>query len=204
MSRARSTRWRRSWPPDEAPHPHHRRAGRRRGDRRRGADIVEPLAHVIDWLEPVGTIFIRLITMVVVPLVIASLFVGVASLGDVRRLGRIGGWTLVYFLGTTALAAIIGTAVALAAGVGAGLDPSVRDAIAGRFASAGSERQRRRGLGAVAPADGHGHGAAESHRRRGAGRPARGHLRGRPLWRGGDDAGCGAPAAARRVLLRRE
>ena len=55
---------------------------------------LEPLAHVIDWLEPVGTIFIRLITMVVVPLVIASLFVGVASLGDIRRLGRIGGRTL--------------------------------------------------------------------------------------------------------------
>ena len=52
-------------------------------------------------LEPVGTVFIRLITMVVVPLVIASVFVGVASLGDVRALGRVGGKTLLYFLGTT-------------------------------------------------------------------------------------------------------
>lgn len=102
------------------------------------ARYVGPLAHAIDWLEPVGTIFIRLITMVVVPLVIASLLVGVASLGDVRRLGRIGGVTLAYFVATTVLAAIIGVTVALAAGVGAGLDPSVRDAIAGRFASAGS------------------------------------------------------------------
>lgn len=99
---------------------------------------VEPVARIVGWLEPAGTIFIRLITMVVVPLVIASLFVGVASLGDVRRLGRIGGRTLAYFLGTTVIAAIIGTAVALAAGVGTGLDPSVRDSIASRFESAGT------------------------------------------------------------------
>jgi DAACS family dicarboxylate/amino acid:cation (Na+ or H+) symporter len=87
----------------------------------------------VAWLEPAGTIFIRLITMVVVPLVIASLFVGVTSLGDIRRLGRIGGRTLVYFLVTTLFAAAIGTTVALVAQVGTGLDPAVRDSIAGRF-----------------------------------------------------------------------
>jgi Na+/H+-dicarboxylate symporter len=48
-------------------------------------------------IEPIGTAFIRLITMVMVPLVVASLFVGIAALGDVRRLGRIGGKTLGYF-----------------------------------------------------------------------------------------------------------
>lgn len=101
------------------------------------ARYVDPLARAIDWLDPIGTMFIRLITMVVVPLVIASLLVGVASLGDIRRLGRIGGTTLAYFLLTTACAAIIGTTVALTAAVGTGLDPSVRDAIAGRFASGG-------------------------------------------------------------------
>ena len=94
---------------------------------------VPALAAIVEWLEPAGTIFIRLITMVVLPLVIASLFVGVTSLGDIRRLGRIGGRTLAYFLVTTLLAAIIGTAVALAAQVGTGLDPAVRDSIASRF-----------------------------------------------------------------------
>jgi Na+/H+-dicarboxylate symporter len=68
--------------------------------------------------------------MVVLPLVIASLFVGVTSLGDIRKLGRIGGRTLAYFLVTTVLAAIIGTAVALVAQVGTGLDPPVRDSSA--------------------------------------------------------------------------
>jgi DAACS family dicarboxylate/amino acid:cation (Na+ or H+) symporter len=104
------------------------------------ARSVPALAAVVEWLEPAGTIFIRLITMVVLPLVIASLFVGVTSLGDIRRLGRIGGRTLAYFLITTVLAAIIGTAVALVAGVGTGLDPAVRDSIASRFNPPGSQQ----------------------------------------------------------------
>lgn len=102
------------------------------------ARYVPALATVVAGLEPVGTIFIRLITMIVVPLVVASLFTGVASLGDVRRLGRIGGRTLLYFLATTVAAALIGVSVALAAGLGTGLDPAVRDAIASRFSSAGT------------------------------------------------------------------
>lgn len=102
----------------------------------------EGLATVVGWIEPLGTIFIRLITMVVVPLVIASLFTGVASLGDVRKLGRIGGRTLAYFLVTTVLAAVIGTAVALSAGIGAGLDPAFRDAITSRFEAAGTNATR--------------------------------------------------------------
>ena len=102
---------------------------------------VEGIAWAVTVLEPFGTIFIRLISMVVLPLVIASLFTGVASLGDPRRLGRIGGRTLIFFLGTTILAAIIGTVVALAGGAGAGLDPAVRDAIANRFESAGTTAQ---------------------------------------------------------------
>lgn len=108
---------------------------------------VDVIAWIVTGLEPFGTIFIRLISMVVVPLVIASLFTGVASLGDARRLGRIGGRTLVYFLATTILGAIIGTAVALTAGAGAGLDPSVRDAIANRFESTGRTAQSN--VGAV-------------------------------------------------------
>lgn len=72
-------------------------------------------------IEPVGIAFIRLVSMVVVPLVIASVFVGVASLGDVRSLGRIGGKTLLYFLVTTLIAAAIGLVVATVSGIGTGL-----------------------------------------------------------------------------------
>ncbi len=64
-----------------------------------------------DWLrkglillEPFGFAFIRLISMVVVPLVVSSLFVATSSFGDTRRLAGVGGKTLAYFLVTTLIA----------------------------------------------------------------------------------------------------
>ena len=70
--------------------------------------------------ETIGTLFIRSITMVVIPLVVASLLVGIATLGDIRTLGRVGGKTFAYFLGTTVAAALIGLMIATAGRVGQG------------------------------------------------------------------------------------
>ncbi|MDP2956060.1 MAG: dicarboxylate/amino acid:cation symporter [Longimicrobiales bacterium] len=88
------------------------------------------------FLEPLGTAFVRLISMVVVPLVVASLFVGTCSLGDVRRLGRIGGRSLAYFLVTTLVASTLGLYLAVLVRPGAAVDPAVRDEIAAAYASA--------------------------------------------------------------------
>ncbi len=63
---------------------------------------------LVDSTAWIGRLFLALIEMVVVPLVFFSLLVGVASLGDVRRLGRLGVRTLVFFLCTTAVALVIG------------------------------------------------------------------------------------------------
>ncbi len=82
-------------------------------------------AAAVSYLEPVGTVFIRLITMVVVPLVVASVFVGVASLGDIRSLGRVGAKTLIFFFATTLVAALIGLLVATTANVGGGAGFSI-------------------------------------------------------------------------------
>jgi Na+/H+-dicarboxylate symporter len=59
-------------------------------------------------LKPIGTIFIRLISLIVVPLVFVSLFLGTASMGDLKKLGRIGAKTLLYYITTTIIAIIIG------------------------------------------------------------------------------------------------
>jgi Na+/H+-dicarboxylate symporter len=83
--------------------------------------------------EPLGTAFIRLISMVVVPLVVASLFVGTCSVGDIRRLGRIGGRSLAYFVVTTLVASAIGLYLAVLVNPGASLDPDVRDQIAAEY-----------------------------------------------------------------------
>ncbi|HKM39672.1 MAG TPA: dicarboxylate/amino acid:cation symporter [bacterium] len=71
-------------------------------------------------LKPVGDLFIRLIKMLIAPMVFASLVVGASSIGDVRKLGRVGGKTLVYFLVTTAIAIVIGLIFALVLQPGAG------------------------------------------------------------------------------------
>ncbi len=85
--------------------------------------LLGPRAVVI---EPIGKAFIRMITMVVVPLVFASLVVGTASLGSIKRLGRIGVKTISYYLITTAIAVSIGLLLANAIQPGAGLDESVK------------------------------------------------------------------------------
>lgn len=63
---------------------------------------------IITWMSPVGDLFMRMLKMVIVPLVFASLLVGVAGLGDIRKLGRMGGRTFVVYLATTAIAVTIG------------------------------------------------------------------------------------------------
>lgn len=78
---------------------------------------------------PVGQIFLRLLLMTVVPLVFCSITLGVAGLGDVRRIGRAGGRTLFYFLFSTAISATIGIVLVNLAHPGAGLDPAVRQAL---------------------------------------------------------------------------
>jgi DAACS family dicarboxylate/amino acid:cation (Na+ or H+) symporter len=60
---------------------------------------------------PVGQVFLRLLFMVVMPLVFASIALGVAGVGDIRKAGRIGGKAIGYFFVTTALACTLGLLV---------------------------------------------------------------------------------------------
>lgn len=62
----------------------------------------------VDATEWLGRLFLAMIKMVVVPLVFFSLILGIASLGDFRKLGRMGGMTLGFFTLTTTLALTIG------------------------------------------------------------------------------------------------
>ena len=68
-----------------------------------------------------GEVFLRLLKMMVVPLVMASVMSGIIGLGDVRKLGRPGGRTILFYLATTVLAVITGLATVntIQPGVGA-------------------------------------------------------------------------------------
>ena len=82
----------------------------------------EPALPFINWwIAPIGTIFINLIKMMIVPVVLCSLVVGMTSLGDTTKLGRIGIKTILLYLVTTAIAIVIGFGVAGLAHPGVGL-----------------------------------------------------------------------------------
>ncbi|WP_428311801.1 glutamate/aspartate:proton symporter GltP [Hydrocarboniphaga sp.] len=77
---------------------------------------------ITNVLTPGGQIFIRLIKMIVLPIVLASLVVGIAGIGDAKKLGRIGGKTLLYFEAVTTLAIVLGVLLANVTQPGSGID----------------------------------------------------------------------------------
>jgi len=76
-----------------------------------------------------GDVFIRLLRMLIVPLVFASIYMAVANLGDVRTLGKIGGKTIGYYMLTTALAVLAGLIVVNIMNPGLGIDKEALSAL---------------------------------------------------------------------------
>jgi Na+/H+-dicarboxylate symporter len=97
-------------------------------------------ATVLGSLSPVGDAFIRAITMIVIPLVVASLVVGVASLGDLRAVGRLGGKTVVYYLGTTAIAVTIGISLSNLAKPGSRMPEEAKQELLTEYGGAAAGR----------------------------------------------------------------
>ncbi|KZN96069.1 MAG: glutamate:protein symporter [Bacillaceae bacterium] len=79
---------------------------------------------VAKFLQPIGDIFLRLIKMIVIPIVISSLIVGIASVGDTKKLGKLGGKTILYFEIITTVAIIVGLLAANIFQPGSGVDMS--------------------------------------------------------------------------------
>ncbi|MEM6380877.1 MAG: cation:dicarboxylase symporter family transporter, partial [Bacteroidota bacterium] len=62
----------------------------------------------INWIDPFGTIFIRLLKFIAVPLVLFSIISGISGLSDISRLGKMGAKTLGFYLSTTVIAVSLG------------------------------------------------------------------------------------------------
>ena len=88
-----------------------------------------------------GEIFLNLLTMMVVPLVMASVMSGIIGLGDIRKLGRPGGQAVAYYLTTTVLAVIVGLIMVNLIQPGIGVDQATLDAslAEGQVSIAGQE-----------------------------------------------------------------
>ena len=99
-----------------------------------GIVFKAPIAEV----KPVGTAFIRMIRMIIIPLVFASLLIGTASM-DPKKMGRIGVKTLVYYLAYTAFAIFIGLVLANVLQPGAGLPETVKSQLLANYGERGAE-----------------------------------------------------------------
>ena len=110
-----------------------------------GVNLIAGDAAWVGWINryvagPVGQVFLRLLFMVVIPLVFATLSLGVAGLGNLRNLGRVGAKTLGYFLATTGLAAALGLFLVNAVQPGAGLSPDTVQRLQEIYAGQAQER----------------------------------------------------------------
>jgi dicarboxylate/amino acid:cation (Na+ or H+) symporter, DAACS family len=90
--------------------------------------------------EPVGTLFLRLLLMVVVPLVFSSLVVGVAGIGDIRRLGRVGLKSFAYTLVISAISVVIGLTLANTIRPGERIDAATAQGLEARYGTDASKR----------------------------------------------------------------
>ena len=98
---------------------------------------------------PVGQIFLRLLFMLVIPLIFSALALGVAGLGDLRSLGRIGLKTLAYTVVVSAIAVLLGVSLVNLLQPGDGMSPELRQQVEASVA-----KRRRRRHAAAAPKTG--------------------------------------------------
>jgi Na+/H+-dicarboxylate symporter len=75
-----------------------------------------------EYIKPIGSLFINLIKMLIVPLIFSSLVVGICSMDDIKKMGRIGAKSFGIYLLTTAIAITIGLVIGTVLQPGAGID----------------------------------------------------------------------------------
>jgi len=93
----------------------------------------ETLNTIIKWVEPVGQIFLRMVFMTVIPLVFSALVLGIAEIGDLKRVGRIGVRLLIYSLVVSTISVFIGIALVNTFEPGHSLTPETRDYLTEKF-----------------------------------------------------------------------
>jgi Na+/H+-dicarboxylate symporter len=91
-------------------------------------------------IKPIGDLFIRLLSFLAIPLVLASLIVGAASLEDINKLGKIGLKTFVLFIVTTAIAIVIGLILANFIQPGNRISPDAKERLMGTYAEETTEK----------------------------------------------------------------
>ena len=105
-----------------------------------GASSPELIFVTENITNPIGQLFLRLLLLLVVPLVFSSLVIGVAGLGDLRRIGRIGVKSFVYTVIVSAIGVGIGLTLANTIRPGERIDPAVSAQLAAQYGSDAVQR----------------------------------------------------------------
>lgn len=102
-------------------------------------------AFMTDWIAPFGTIFINLLKLIAVPLILASLITGVASLSDLNKLSRMGGRTIGIYLATTVIALVIGLVIVNVMQPGRTVPVEMREELQATYQSSAEEGLEKAG-----------------------------------------------------------
>ena len=100
-----------------------------------GGDHPRVVWIVTNITEPIGRLFLRLLLMIVIPLVFSSLVVGVAGVGDIRKLGRVGLKSFAYTIIISAISVAIGLGLANTIRPGERLSPETAEKISQRYST---------------------------------------------------------------------
>lgn len=105
-----------------------------------GGDHPRVVWTVRNITEPIGQLFLRLLLMTVIPLVFSSLVIGVAGIGDIRKLGRIGLKSVVYTIIISAISVLIGITAVNLIKPGKRVDPATATALEQRYGTDATKR----------------------------------------------------------------
>ena len=94
-----------------------------------------------DWITPFGTVFMNGLRLIAVPLVLASLITGVASLSDLKKLSRIGGKTIGIYIGTTVVAVTLGLVIVNVLRPGDRVPDGMRQELAATYSAQVTDRE---------------------------------------------------------------
>jgi len=103
---------------------------------------AETIQTILRFVKPIGDIFLRMIFMMVIPLILSALVLGVADLGDIQRIGKIGLRTLLFTLIVSAISVIIGITLVSLFQPGASLPAEDRAMLVERFAGSTATLQK--------------------------------------------------------------
>lgn len=105
-----------------------------------GGENPSLVSFIKNFTEPIGQLFLNLLLMIVVPLVFSSLVVGVAGIGDIRKLGRIGLKSFGYCLVISAISVVIGLTLANTIRPGERIAPEIAEKMQRQF---GGDAEKR-------------------------------------------------------------